>query len=613
MSTIQFAGLTTGIDTDSIVTKLMTLARQPETLLKQQSEDNQAKKTVISTLVAKLSTLQNTVEAFNDPSLPFFSQKTASSSQTSVVTPTVIGSQPASGTYTINVTQLATVAMVFNSAALYTAADSQAQAATAASSSGVNASGQTVDPAQSLNSQNANLATSVSGSGSFSINGVEFAWNDSQSIQDILAEINSAGLGVSASFDSATQKLSIRSQASGSAAQVTLAETSGNWLAAMNLTAGTTQGADAVQTDTSAVLSSGNAHMDRTVTAGTFTINGVLLSVDPNSDTLQSVITRINNSGANVTAALDYASGRVTLTQKSTGSANQIVLGASGDTSNILYALKLSNNQPPVGGAGDTYSGNDAQVSFNNGAVQTFTQNTVDNLIPGLRLNFAGQGTSLVTVGADVDGMATSIADFVSQYNDVMNYINSTTQQETVDDPSTAGERIQGAFAADPEMLETKAAFTRIISQVVPGLPNTLNQLSQIGITTSSDNFGEDATLTLDETKLRSALTGDTAGVEAIFNTATTGVMTSLKSRIDSLTDFVSGAFTLESKAFDTETTRINQMVDDMEIRFAAQEAAMRQQFANMETLVANLKAQGDRLSQILGQTTSSSSSSSSS
>ncbi|MFN3421630.1 MAG: flagellar filament capping protein FliD [Armatimonadota bacterium] len=73
-----------------------------------------------------------------------------------------------------------------------------------------------------------------------------------------------------------------------------------------------------------------------TVTAGTFTINGVQISVDPAVDTLNDVVNRINSSGAGVTASYDAATDTLVLT-----SANPIALGSSNDTSNFLQVAGL--------------------------------------------------------------------------------------------------------------------------------------------------------------------------------------------------------------------------------------------------------------------------------
>lgn len=76
------------------------------------------------------------------------------------------------------------------------------------------------------------------------------------------------------------------------------------------------------------------------VVDGSFNINGVEIAVQA-SDTINTVLDRISQSDAGVTATFDAATEKVLLTQKTTGSAQEIVLGS--DTSGFLAAAKLAD------------------------------------------------------------------------------------------------------------------------------------------------------------------------------------------------------------------------------------------------------------------------------
>ncbi len=599
---IRFSGLASGIDTDSLIEKLMILERRPQSMLKDKAADYVAKRTVVSTLNSKLSSLSTIMDKFSDASSPFFAQKTATTTQSNVVQATITGALPAQGNYQINVTQVATAAMAQSQAALYTGTDATARGAQTLSSAVVNAPSMTVDPTQSLASQAANLNTPAQASGSFSINGTSVAWDNTMSINTIVGNINNAGLGVTAKFDAAAQTFSLTSNSTGSTSQFTLAESSGNFLSAMNLSAGTFSGNDAVKTDPYVALNAAGAHLDRAVTNGTFSINGVTFSVNAATDTLSSIMNRISSSSAGVLANYDSASGRVMLTQKSEGSSQKIVLGAAGDSSNILYALKLSATNPPVGGVGDTVSGTDAKITVNGAAEQTFSSNTVDTVVPGVTLNLKGTGTSLVTISPDVDSMVDTVKEFVTQYNDVMNYINTKTREERAESPTTAEERIQGQFTGDATFLDAKYKLTQVVNQVVSGQPSTLNQLAQIGVTSSAANFGKDATLEVNESKLRAALTSNPTGVDAMFNTPGTGLMSKMKDQIYALNNFVNGAVTSEKKYYDNEINSMATQINDMEARMVKREETMRLQFASMESMISTLKSQGDRITQLMAK-----------
>jgi hypothetical protein len=74
------------------------------------------------------------------------------------------------------------------------------------------------------------------------------------------------------------------------------------------------------------------------VTAGTFEINGTTIDVQA-GDSLNTVLARINQSDAGVTATFDAATEKVLLTQKTAGAGQDIVL--ANDTTGFLVATKL--------------------------------------------------------------------------------------------------------------------------------------------------------------------------------------------------------------------------------------------------------------------------------
>ncbi len=79
------------------------------------------------------------------------------------------------------------------------------------------------------------------------------------------------------------------------------------------------------------------------VTAGSFDINGVTIMVQAD-DSLNSVLDRINQSAADVTAVFDVATETVLLTRQTAGAENSIVV--ANDTSGFLAATKLATAVP---------------------------------------------------------------------------------------------------------------------------------------------------------------------------------------------------------------------------------------------------------------------------
>lgn len=130
----------------------------------------------------------------------------------------------------------------------------------------------------------ASLGTALSSpTGAFSIDGVSIAWNaGSDSLNNVINRINSSAAGVTAQYNSVTDQLVLTNKATGQSA-LNLQDTSGNFLAAMNLAPGMTTaqtlGANASLTVNGTTVSSTsntvtNAVPGLSITAGAVTPAG---------------------------------------------------------------------------------------------------------------------------------------------------------------------------------------------------------------------------------------------------------------------------------------------------------------------------------------------------
>src|SRR5206468_1692040 len=146
-------------------------------------------------------------------------------------------------------------------------------------------------------------------SGSFSVNGVSISVNkDTDTLTSIMSRINSSGAGVTASFDSAQNKL-ILNTTGNSEDLITVANDTTGFLTAAKLSTNNTVRGNI--RDDQQVLS--KTSQFGSVTSGSFSINGTSISVAASSDTLSSLITKINNAGAGVTASYDSTLDKIKL------------------------------------------------------------------------------------------------------------------------------------------------------------------------------------------------------------------------------------------------------------------------------------------------------------
>jgi flagellar hook-associated protein 2 len=166
--------------------------------------------------------------------------------------------------------------------------------------------------------QDSRLTTAIStATGSFTVNGVTIEWDRaSDSLANVVSKINSAGAGVTASFDVLTDRLVFTSTTTGSSS-ITLADVGGNFLAATGVLAatqatgqnasykingGTTQYAS-TNTVTDAVSGVTLSLLDTTASAITVTISADNTTL---RSRLQNFVTQYNSTAKLISDATKY-------------------------------------------------------------------------------------------------------------------------------------------------------------------------------------------------------------------------------------------------------------------------------------------------------------------
>lgn len=173
--------------------------------------------------------------------------------------------------------------------------------------------------------------------GSFRINGFLVEVKSEDSINAVLARINTFVPGITATFTDDRVELATRDPSSRA---IVVSDDSSGFLSATKLRGAVTVSGQ-VHGDQELLLRTGHFAF---VKAGSFLLNGVEIAVDPTRDSLQAILRRIEASQNGVTAFLDPASGKVVV--RGRGAAGVIL---SGDTSGFLAAAGLAEGEsPPV-------------------------------------------------------------------------------------------------------------------------------------------------------------------------------------------------------------------------------------------------------------------------
>ncbi len=256
------------------------------------------------------------------------------------------------------------------------------------------------------------------------------------------------------------------------------------------------------QSDTSG--SGFSSPSDYVLTDGTtfsITQNGETVNIDITGDTrsLNGLKDAINNSGLSLRASVIYDGSQYLL---------QITSTETGED----YAFTIDDT--------DVGTNMTTKITAQNALINVNTtdlvdaierqSNTIDDVIEGVTLNLKKADdtkTITLTVSHDYSNIETKVNDFISKFNDIMNYLNSQFQWN--EETKTSG----------PLSLSQSAKMVQqqLLSMVVSraeGLDDNAEYktLSSIGI-----KMNNDGTLELDSEKFREALSTDFENVKRLF------------------------------------------------------------------------------------------------
>jgi len=249
----------------------------------------------------------------------------------------------------------------------------------------------------------------------------------------------------------------------------------------------------------------------------TFDINGKTVELDVNNDTIATMIQKINDADAGVTAYLDSTTGLFSIRAKTTGAASTISIT---DTDNLLANFDLQNT-----------AGQDATVIINGiqttRSSNTFTENGLE-----ITLRASSTAESTIRVVTDTDKIVDMVKTFISDYNSILDLVNKKLYEERYRDyPPLTSEQKEEMTEKEIELWEAKAKsgllrHDSILSTMMSEFRLALFadveingekvNLSQYGIGTG-DYTQRGKLVILDEDKLRTAIEADPDKFMALF------------------------------------------------------------------------------------------------
>lgn len=353
-----------------------------------------------------------------------------------------------------------------------------------------------------------------------------------------------------------------------------------------------------------------------------FHINDKLVTVNTGSTSggapsLADIRDAINNAAAEVTASVlqvgSDASGtpqyRLSINGSKMGAANRT---AFTDDTGILASLGISlasgkatvldpANPDYLNAGGYTQIAQDATVHVN-GLLLSSSSNTIASAIPGITLNLNGADsgkTVTVTVTADSSVAQTAVKAFVDQYNSTQDFI-ATKLSYDQDTKKT------GDLFGDPVLQGIQERLRGMVTGFQNNPTGDYKSLADVGIGTSSDNYGKDAKVDFDTSKFQTAVTDNWQSVANLFGAPYGGVtpVTTTSGTIyaqglgNIMEEYLhpmvmyQGSLTQTQDGLGQQIEDIKNRIQEFDARAAAYEERMRLKFANLEGILAGLNAQ---------------------
>ncbi|MDD6120878.1 MAG: flagellar filament capping protein FliD [Selenomonadaceae bacterium] len=419
---------------------------------------------------------------------------------------------------------------------------------------------------------------------------------------------------------------------------------------------------DAQQTSLKSQIQSGSLNGDDTALSFTLkdsadasdkgkTISFTYDELLSSGQTLNDLVSKINNSGLNISASYDSTNDAFSMYQKDSGSKNAIAIEVADDTSSttddnartLINSLQLKAvTTTSKDGTATSTMGSLLQLSSTNTSIsatgsdatavidgKTYTASSNKISAANVTYTLTSTGSSTMTVSQDTDKAIENVKKFVEDYNKMMDSLNDKFNEKQYSDygPLTKSQENSmtqdqidkwnkkaksGLLYHDTTLNKIRSAMREALYTPVDSVDSSYNTMMSLGIESSTDQ----GHLTLDENKLKKALAADPDCVYQIFaskgetttkladgSTTTTtdydkeGVVNRLYDSLNTqLKDLKSYAGTSseadDGSSLGTLLKNLQDQMSDFKTKMDAYEKALYSKYDDMESAIAKLSAQ---------------------
>ncbi|URN85423.1 flagellar filament capping protein FliD [Acetobacterium wieringae] len=350
-----------------------------------------------------------------------------------------------------------------------------------------------------------------------------------------------------------------------------------------------------------------------------FSINGKNFSFKT-TDTLSSVISKVNASDAGVTMSYSTITDKFSLTAKESGAGDNIVVKETAGT--LMNAFGLAGTEDVDM---DTVAGKNAILEVNGQSIVR-TSNSIE--VNGVKIQLlettATNEKLTISMSENTTTLKDTIKSFVSDYNNMITMMNGLIKENADSDyaPLTDAQK-EEMSEKEIETWETKAKVGLLQGDsVLKGITSKMQSmmygsavsggitLFNIGI--SSAGYAENGKLKIDEEKLDTALKTKGSDIKELFTKETTGLANQLNSIIDGAakTSGVKGSrgslielAGYESTLSNTENsitesiTKTNKSITSLKTKLKTEETYYWNKFSALETAMQQLNTQSSMIS----------------
>ncbi len=349
-----------------------------------------------------------------------------------------------------------------------------------------------------------------------------------------------------------------------------------------------------------------------------FSINGKNFSFTT-TDTLSSVISKVNASDAGVTMSYSTITDKFSLTAKESGAGDNIVVKETAGT--LMNAFGLAGTEDVDM---DTIAGKNAILEVNGQSIVR-TSNSIE--VNGVKIQLlettATNEKLTISMSENTTTLKDTIKNFVSDYNNMITMMNGLIKENADSDyaPLTDDQK-EDMSEKEIEAWETKAKVGLLQGDsVLKGITSKMQSmmygsavsggitLFNIGI--SSAGYAENGKLKIDEEKLDTALKTKGSDIKELFTKETTGLANQLNSIIDgaakttgvkgsrgSLIELAGYESTLSNTENSiTETiTKTNKSITSLKTKLKTEETYYWNKFSALETAMQQLNTQSSMI-----------------